>query len=249
MPGDILRGEGVARVATLPEVLFPDVTMEMHAVRRLLRWSRVVALRYHDRPKRASIPVDESAFAESPKVLRKFTRALDLHRSWVKAKLAARWVMGKSDDQAGRDHSIRLLDGQVGLAAVINNEVVGFDLLPEGKLYAQYHSWLVKNYVLEARELSYDSPGETNETVVDDVKAFVQQTSLSREFGLNLLGPYNAFVYRPGLTSGTAMVHEERLVQASFPAIPYRLELLLGSCVYRDGYQFSSVSCRTRKLN
>jgi hypothetical protein len=112
-----------------------------------------------------------------------------------------------------------LVPDQLGLLVLINGAVAGFDIVSRPAAYAQLHAKLVKSYAIEALV----APGQvTLETAQaqERAKGFLEETQECVERQFPSIG-YGVDVRfrKPGL-SGTALVHEGRVIHTAFFQLP-----------------------------
>jgi len=110
--------------------------------------------------------------------------------------------------------------GQTGLLVIVDQEVAGFDLLTQPEAYARLHAKLLKSYALEALvEPSRGGPPDA-EGCRARAREFLARAAAAEEQAFPSVGCGTDYRYRrPGLT-GSALVHDGKVIHAAFFHLP-----------------------------
>ena len=114
-------------------------------------------------------------------------------------------------------HAFPRTMGQVGLVVLINDRIAGFDVVSRLEVYARLHDKLVRSYVLdslfeEPRSAAVPAAAEAHVLA----RAFIDSLAASREEVFPSVGYGHDHRYHQAGLTGSALVHENRLVHAVF---------------------------------
>ena len=104
---------------------------------------------------------------------------------------------------------------QTGLLLVIDGEVVGFDFIPDPRVYALEHSKLVKSYIIEALaqpdrgSADLDAARTRATSFLSEVSGCAERTFASIGYGTDCR------YQKPGL-AGAALMHDDKVVHTAF---------------------------------
>lgn len=102
--------------------------------------------------------------------------------------------------------------GQKGLVVVIDDEVVGMDMVSSSQAYSLLHEKLVKSYSMEAILREGDSLEEVSELVesfLDDVKDSTEEKHPSVGYGVD-------YRFESPHSVGSSLVYQDQVVHAAF---------------------------------
>lgn len=110
-----------------------------------------------------------------------------------------------------------LSSGQNGLLALINGEVIGFDLLPRKSAYAALHQKLLRSYALDA--ITQARKAQTTPTA-EKARDFLKKASSCEGKGYPSVGYGTDWRFRGRDIVGSALVHMGSIIHSAFFALP-----------------------------
>lgn len=109
--------------------------------------------------------------------------------------------------------SLGIADGQVGLAVLVNDAVVGMDLVSRPDVYQSLHQKLILSYAIDSIRETENS-GRDNAR--EKVSAFLASIAVCRESSHDSAGYGTDLRYEASHLTGSALVHGEECVHAAF---------------------------------
>lgn len=108
-----------------------------------------------------------------------------------------------------------LIPGQIGMLAVINGRVAGFDLISNSAAYGHLHGKLVKSYVVDTlggrKKAKADAKASTKAA-----QDFMDSATCCEEKNFKSVGLGDDYRYKGIDIAGNALVHQEELIHAAF---------------------------------
>jgi hypothetical protein len=116
--------------------------------------------------------------------------------------------------------------GQTGLLVVIDDQVAGFDLIPQPEIYARQHSKLVKSYLIDTVAEPNPRPANPDTAGVraaDFLHAAAEcpvrkfpSTGYGTDYRYRSAPQPSAIPPQPSIICGSALIHEDQIVHAAF---------------------------------
>lgn len=108
-----------------------------------------------------------------------------------------------------------LVEGQIGIVAIIGGEVAGFDLVSRPDAYARLHAKLIKSYVMDA--LAGKKKGAADKAAAGKaVKSFMERAIGCEEKSFKSVGCGDDYRFKGDHIAGSALVHDQTVVHTAF---------------------------------
>ncbi len=108
-----------------------------------------------------------------------------------------------------------MLPGQRGILVLKNGEVMGLDLLSQPDAYAQLHRKILGSYVMDSAIEGATATRQSTDAEAQ-AEAFLEELSATEGEAHKSAGEGTDVRYDSPTLSGTALMHEEQLIHASF---------------------------------
>jgi len=109
----------------------------------------------------------------------------------------------------------KMLPGQRGILVLKNEEVMGLDLLSQPDAYAQLHRKILGSYVMDSAIEGATATRQSTDAEAQ-AEAFLEELSAAEGEAHKSAGEGTDVRYDSPTLSGTALMHEEQLIHASF---------------------------------
>ena len=108
-----------------------------------------------------------------------------------------------------------LQPGQKGVPALKNGEILGLDILSQPEAYSELHRKIIGSYVMDS---AIDEANPTKEWAVEKARGetFMKEVTSVEGQAHKSAGEGTDVRYDSPTLSGTALMHEEQLIHASF---------------------------------
>ena len=108
-----------------------------------------------------------------------------------------------------------VVPGQTGLIVLIDDQVAGFDFIPQPEIYARQHAKLVKSYVIDSIAETQPRPASP-ETAAAKAATFLRAAEDCPKRSFPSIGYGTDWRYQTPGVAGSALIHEDQVVHAAF---------------------------------